>query len=63
MSPASVARAVRGAASIASSDGPMTVAEPVMKLCARNSRRVRGRGCSWRRSGSCKPRALDFLLI
>ena len=31
-------------ASMPSSEGPITVAEPVMKLCARNSRRVRGRG-------------------
>src|ERR1700722_7635827 len=63
MSPASVARAVRGAASIVRSEGPITVAEHVMKLCAKNSRRVRGRECSWRRSGSCNPKALDFLLI
>src|SRR5580692_3374283 len=63
MSPANPARAERGAASIARSEGPITVAEPVMKLWARNSRRVRGRECSWRRSGSCNPRAFDFLLI
>ena len=44
MSGSSAARAGRGAASIASSEGPTTVADPVMKLCARNSRRVRGRG-------------------
>src|ERR1700724_3653099 len=38
-----VARAPLGAASMASSEGPITVAEPVMKLCARNSRRGRAR--------------------
>src|SRR6202035_1192032 len=43
--------------------GAMTVAAPVMKLCATNSRRVRGRECSCNSSGSCIPRALGFLLI